>query len=781
MKKLFVGGVISSFLLGTSSYAGVGYRILDEQFKEREGMLGMPYKDLHKDSRYSGRSEIYGGVRYPKVPMIHTYHQNPVFSPLSVIFSKAHLPKKIRKEIENEFPNADVNFAFVVQALEKEEPLAPDERQAITAQKEGKPLNPKQNEILEKLKTSTLVEQENGEIHYINNIKDIKNVNNVCIIPKYSLKTHYWADPNSPTHSDKTTKYKVNWVASLLSGRDLTLSHTYKGTDEAILHPRGKSLRPKFPWVKVEDIKSIEKRQRAEQGIKNGAFKTDSQGRVNMDDVEGIPIDQRFSTLVEKRNIPIDANGMVDMNDLLPELQQEDPRQIILSPDNMHLKGLTPFKDSALGSTVSIVDEEQPRIIHTLHWLLTEKSLEVFNEALSKANNLRSLLQNLNNIDKDGSFAPLIKVLRRASYIDQVSYKTEIPEEVREYVYNTIPILREKGNKVSDEGLVKYLFEQRGYGKQWEALGANGQKEFIDRLPIKISFLKFKRSVPKEVLENLPLTVHMLREKKNQAPYEELISYLLKGEHREQWKNLDPRGKAKIIASIDEYLKKEYHRALSKFEKEVPKEVLTNLPSTVQGLRKIGNKTSLAEIVKYLLDQKGYAKSWNILGIGGQNLFLGKIDEEVSNITASLPKLPPPQSLDIPRLTPHLSLNFFQQNQKAGQAALEQNRVYLNEFKRGYDNRDTEHKPVRCTYNGQEYDLYIYTTGGKHFESFDKVIEALRNREVYVQRFNEHIISNNGDTYIAQYDIVDARESHKDIKHPLLRINLVWPKESPQQ
>jgi hypothetical protein len=63
---------------------------LEDKLIESEGFGGMLYKDLpSKNKKYIGRSNIYN-CQYPKAPMVHFYHPDPVFAPFSAFFSEAY-------------------------------------------------------------------------------------------------------------------------------------------------------------------------------------------------------------------------------------------------------------------------------------------------------------------------------------------------------------------------------------------------------------------------------------------------------------------------------------------------------------------------------------------------------------------------------------------------------------------------------------------------------------------------------------------------------------------
>jgi hypothetical protein len=295
-------------------------------------------------SLYTERSRLYAeqGADYPNMPMIHTYHSAVLPPPFGAEFfaEEVSVPPSLSKFLNSANEQA---FFFNVQEMETGRVLAPQEIDIIRRREAGEVFTRPED-----------INISNGVPSYYIDSGTYK------LLPHTSFKPHYAIYPEALSRSAETYETGVQWT--VVPGGEGKVVPEQGEKDELwdekaiYVHPTG------LPLVNPDTIPDSEEKKRVLRIMEEKGIVPDTNGLVNMDDINGTP-----------------------------EVMRVHPETLILSGDVMHLKGIVPtqsvdFYSLAIAKGKSFV---------TYHWTLTPGDFEKFNEKLATSRNLRELIQGL--------------------------------------------------------------------------------------------------------------------------------------------------------------------------------------------------------------------------------------------------------------------------------------------------------------------------------------------------------------------------------------------------
>lgn len=284
--------------------------LIDKNLESRDSFFGNQ-KDLSRTlSKNQIRSRLYSAdLSYPTIgPMVHSYDHQYVPTPFSATELAANPPELLKALMISHLEDFEVTYSFIIQGIE------PD-------------------------------------------IQD-----------RYALKPQYCMYPDSPTYDDNAPRtYEKTLYWKIIPGSQGNVNSAQQ--QAGLLPQPGKTISV-HPCgdrrVNPAEIKNLTEKARVLKIMRDRRLNLDSDGKINMDDINNVP-----------------------------ELQRTDPNLLILSGNIMHLTGINPIQSVDMYDLVAFDLNGRKRIFITYRWLLNPQDLLIASNISSRSRTFRDIIAGL--------------------------------------------------------------------------------------------------------------------------------------------------------------------------------------------------------------------------------------------------------------------------------------------------------------------------------------------------------------------------------------------------
>lgn len=353
---------------------------------------------------------------------------------------------------------------------------------------------------------------------------------------------------------------------------------------------------------------------------------------VKMMITDGASPDVRFRRMPNEAE-PLDIKDTLDYGTTISTVQKKlaithpygPDNLIVVSPVPVGVSGLFRDKGTSFYSYVAYEDQDKKHALITLHLLFTASQTNAFRTELWKSPRdlppegtavykmttaeLSNLCKNLINAPEfqDGGlhFQKLSSLLEAVDMLPEAVCS----EKSLQGLGMTYRALRASGNLTEDNKFINYILEQGGY-TNWAKLRAKDQGMIVAKVKSTVAKLEI------EPLRGLGSTYSIIRKVGNNAPDEELISYILKERGFSNWNLLTASDRDWVVKKI-----------ISEAERLYLDQLLNNqsYTSTYFAIKKAGNPCSEEQIVKHILESSAGFTNWSKLTSSDRQMIVQRI------------------------------------------------------------------------------------------------------------------------------------------------------------